>query len=127
MCRGENDPPKPTHRGNRQSELLTDGVPLRERDYTDRSAHCAPRKVLGSEQSLRCVAAPADDPRIIEKSGKALDLAEVAIEYGLGGRRRPSPGATPASLTRERRVCVTRALVSDSNQAIWTNCIARID
>jgi dehydrogenase/reductase SDR family protein 1 len=41
------------------------------------------RKAWSAEFNGRCVAALANDPRIIEKSGKALDLAEVAIEYGL--------------------------------------------
>jgi dehydrogenase/reductase SDR family protein 1 len=40
-------------------------------------------KAWSAEFNGRCVAALANDPRIIEKSGKALDLAEVAIEYGL--------------------------------------------
>jgi dehydrogenase/reductase SDR family protein 1 len=42
-----------------------------------------PGKAWSAEFNGRCVAALANDPRIIEKSGKALDLAEVAIEYGL--------------------------------------------
>ncbi len=42
-----------------------------------------PSKAWSAEFNGRCVAALANDPRIIEKSGKALDLAEVAIEYGL--------------------------------------------
>ena len=42
-----------------------------------------PSKAWSPEFSGRCVAALANDRRIIEKSGKALDLAEVAIEYGL--------------------------------------------
>ncbi|GAC1668703.1 MAG: SDR family NAD(P)-dependent oxidoreductase [Candidatus Dormibacteraceae bacterium] len=42
-----------------------------------------PTKSWSAEFNGRCVAALASDPRIIEKSGKALDLAEVAIEYGL--------------------------------------------
>lgn len=40
-------------------------------------------KAWSPEFNGRCVAALANDPRIIEKSGKALDLAEVAIEYAL--------------------------------------------
>jgi len=40
-------------------------------------------KAWSAEFNGRCVAAIANDPRIIEKSGQALDLAEVAIEYGL--------------------------------------------
>ncbi len=42
-----------------------------------------PSRAWSAEFNGRCVAALAADPRIIEKSGKALDLAEVAIEYGL--------------------------------------------
>jgi dehydrogenase/reductase SDR family protein 1 len=42
-----------------------------------------PSKAWSAEFNGRCVAALANDPRIFEKSGKALDLAEVAIEYGL--------------------------------------------
>jgi len=42
-----------------------------------------PSKAWSAEFNGRCVAALANDPRIIEKSGQALDLAEVAIEYGL--------------------------------------------
>jgi len=42
-----------------------------------------PSKAWSAEFNGRCVAALANDPRIIEKSGRALDLAEVAIEYGL--------------------------------------------
>jgi dehydrogenase/reductase SDR family protein 1 len=42
-----------------------------------------PSKAWSAEFNGRCVAALANDPKIIEKSGKALDLAEVAIEYGL--------------------------------------------
>lgn len=42
-----------------------------------------PSKAWSAEFNGRCVAALADDPRIIDQSGKALDLAEVAIEYGL--------------------------------------------
>jgi hypothetical protein len=42
-----------------------------------------PGKAWSAEFNGRCVAALANDPRIIEKSGWALDLAEVAIEYGL--------------------------------------------
>src|SRR5216684_1061702 len=42
-----------------------------------------PGKAWSAEFNGRCVAALANDSRIIEKSGKALDLAEVAIEYGL--------------------------------------------
>ncbi len=48
-----------------------------------------PSKAWSAEFNGRCVAALANDPRILEKSGQALDLAEVAIEYGLadsGGR-----------------------------------------
>ena len=40
-------------------------------------------KAWSAEFNGRCVAALANDARIIEKSGKALDLAEVAVEYGL--------------------------------------------
>lgn len=40
-------------------------------------------KAWSAEFNGRCVAALASDPRIIEKSGRALDLAEVAVEYGL--------------------------------------------
>jgi len=40
-------------------------------------------KAWSAEFNGRCVGALANDPRIMEKSGKALDLAEVAIEYGL--------------------------------------------
>ena len=40
-------------------------------------------KAWSAEFNGRCVAALANDPRIIEKSGRSLDLAEVAIEYGL--------------------------------------------
>ena len=40
-------------------------------------------KAWSAEFNGRCVAALANDPRIIEKSGEALDLAEVAIAYGL--------------------------------------------
>jgi dehydrogenase/reductase SDR family protein 1 len=40
-------------------------------------------KAWSPEFNGRCVAALANDPRIIEKSGKAVDLAEVAVEYGL--------------------------------------------
>src|SRR5260370_40329116 len=46
-------------------------------------------KAWSAEFNGRCVAALANDPRILEKSGQALALAEVAIEYGLadsGGR-----------------------------------------
>ncbi len=42
-----------------------------------------PSKAWSAEFNGRCVAALANDPRILEKSGQALDLAEVAIEYGL--------------------------------------------
>ncbi len=42
-----------------------------------------PSKAWSAEFDGRCVAALANDPRIIEKSGQALHLAEVAIEYGL--------------------------------------------
>src|SRR5712692_1538919 len=42
-----------------------------------------PGKAWSAEFNGRCVAALANDSRIIEKSGEALDLAEVAIEYGL--------------------------------------------
>ena len=42
-----------------------------------------PSKAWSAEFNGRCVAALAGDPRIIEKSGRALDLSEVAIEYGL--------------------------------------------
>ena len=42
-----------------------------------------PSKAWSAEFNGRCVAALANDPQIIEKSGQALDLAEVAIEYGL--------------------------------------------
>ena len=42
-----------------------------------------PSRAWSAEFNGRCVAALANDPRLIEKSGKALDLAEVAIEYGL--------------------------------------------
>jgi dehydrogenase/reductase SDR family member 1 len=53
------------------------------------------RKAWSAEFNGRCVAALANDPRIIEKSGKALDLAEVAIEYGLADSdgRVPEPRA----------------------------------
>ena len=40
-------------------------------------------KAWSPEFNGRCVAALAGDPRIMEKSGKALDLAEVALEYEL--------------------------------------------
>lgn len=42
-----------------------------------------PSKAWSAEFNGRCVAALASDPRVIAKSGQALDLAEVAIEYGL--------------------------------------------
>lgn len=42
-----------------------------------------PSKAWSAEFNGRCVAALADDPRVIEKSGRAMDLAEVAIGYGL--------------------------------------------
>lgn len=40
-------------------------------------------RAWSAEFNGRCVAAVASDPRVMEKSGKALDLAEVALEYGL--------------------------------------------
>ena len=40
-------------------------------------------RAWSAEFNGRCVAALANDPRIVEKSGHALDLAEVAVEYGL--------------------------------------------
>lgn len=42
-----------------------------------------PSRAWSAEFNGRCVAALANDPRIMEKSGQALDLAEVAIAYGL--------------------------------------------
>ena len=42
-----------------------------------------PSKAWSAEFNGRCVAALANDQRIIEKTGRALDLAEVALEYGL--------------------------------------------
>ena len=51
-----------------------------------------PGKAWSAEFNGRCVAALASDPRIIDKSGRALDLAEVAIEYGLAD----SDGRVPA-------------------------------
>jgi dehydrogenase/reductase SDR family member 1 len=42
-----------------------------------------PSRAWSPEFNGRCVAALAHDPRIMDKSGRALDLAEVAIEYGL--------------------------------------------
>jgi hypothetical protein len=39
-----------------------------------------PSKAWSAEFNGRCVAALANDPRIIEKSGRDLDLAEVAID-----------------------------------------------
>lgn len=52
-----------------------------------------PSKAWSAEFNGRCVAALADDPRIIEKSGQALDLADVAVEYGLAD----SDGRVPES------------------------------
>ena len=40
-------------------------------------------KAWSAEFNGRCVAALAADPEIIEKSGRALDLDEVAVQYGL--------------------------------------------
>jgi dehydrogenase/reductase SDR family member 1 len=42
-----------------------------------------PSTAWSAEFNGRCVAALAHDPSVIEKSGAALDLAEVAKEYGL--------------------------------------------
>ncbi|GAC1655039.1 MAG: SDR family NAD(P)-dependent oxidoreductase [Candidatus Dormibacteraceae bacterium] len=42
-----------------------------------------PSKVWSAEFNGRCVAALANDPRILDQSGKALELAEVAVAYGL--------------------------------------------
>ncbi len=55
-----------------------------------------PSKAWSAEFNGRCVAALADDPRIIEKSGQALDLADVAVEYGLAD----SDGRVPESRPR---------------------------
>ena len=40
-------------------------------------------RAWSAEFNGRCVAAVAGDPQVMEKSGKALDLAEVALEYRL--------------------------------------------
>jgi dehydrogenase/reductase SDR family protein 1 len=42
-----------------------------------------PSQAWSPEFNGRCVAALAIDARIIDRSGQALDLAEVAIQYGL--------------------------------------------
>ena len=47
-------------------------------------------KAWSPEFNGRCVAALAADPRVIEKTGRALDVGEVANDYGLtdfDGRR----------------------------------------
>lgn len=53
-------------------------------------------RAWSAEFNGRCVAALAADPRIIDKSGRALDLAEVAVEYGLAD----SDGRVPAPRPR---------------------------
>ena len=52
-------------------------------------------KAWSAEFNGRCVAALAADPAIIEKSGQALDLAEVAKHYGLADTDGRVPEARP--------------------------------
>jgi dehydrogenase/reductase SDR family protein 1 len=58
-----------------------------------------PSKGWSPEFNGRLVAALAEDPDVIEKSGRALDIAEVATEYGVVD----SDGRTPAPLQRTSR------------------------
>ena len=54
-------------------------------------------KAWSPEFNGRCVAALAADPRVIEKTGRALDVGEVANDYGLTDfdGRRPTPLQRP--------------------------------
>lgn len=56
-----------------------------------------PSRAWSAEFNGRCVSALANDPRIMEKSGHALDLAEVAIEYRLADSDGRVPELRPRS------------------------------
>ncbi len=71
---------------------LTEAALAHPEVFTDLSMAWTP------EFNGRCVAAIAADPRVMEKTGRALDLGAVAHEYGITepDGRQPEPRATTA-------------------------------
>jgi dehydrogenase/reductase SDR family protein 1 len=71
---------------------LTEAALAHPEVFTDLSKAWTP------EFNGRCVAAIAADPRVMEKTGRALDLGAVAHEYGIfeSDGRQPEPRATVA-------------------------------